>query len=183
MRHFFTGDMSADNRPIVELQQRAVWIGLALILQALNEVNHDWYIPYLMPFGSLIPFTLILGSFFAMWMALRPARTKGQSKACPPSPSHPARWQRVLLTLTLLLTIAGGLQFGRTLLMTVLPPQFSNDGTSLDTNAAMLLIQGRNPYTGSNMLDMARTFPIQPNWTTPLRQGQFTNRLDYPTMV
>src|SRR5205814_8053037 len=78
MRHFFTEDMSADNRPILELQQRAVWIGLALILQALNEINHDWYIPYLIPFGSLIPFALILGSFFALWMALRPFRTTGQ---------------------------------------------------------------------------------------------------------
>jgi hypothetical protein len=185
MQLFFTKDMSPDNRPIVELQQRAVWIGLALILQALNEIDHDWYIPYLMPFGSLIPFALILGSFFAMWMAFRPSNVQKQGNAHsrPALVSHPTRWQRVLLILTLLLTIAGGLQFGRTLLMTVLPPQFSNDGTSLDTNAAMLLLQGRNPYTDSNMLDMARTFPIQPNWTTPLRQGQFANRLDYPTLV
>src|SRR5579884_267949 len=185
MQLFFTKDMSPDNRPIVELQQRAVWIGLALILQALNEIDHDWYIPYLMSFGSLIPFALILGSFFAMGMAFRPSNVQKQGNAHsrPALVSHPTRWQRVLLILTLLLTIAGGLQFGRTLLMTVLPPQFSNDGTSLDTNAAMLLLQGRNPYTDSNMLDMARTFPIQPNWTTPLRQGQFANRLDYPTLV
>lgn len=185
MQHFFTEDVSPDNHPAVELQLRAVWIGLAFILQAINEINPDWYMPHLAPFGSLIPFTLILGSFFAMWMAFRPPRTRRQSEgkprpaACP----RPARWQRVVLILTLLLTIAGGIQFGRTLLMCFLPPQFSNDGTSLDTNAAMLLLQGRNPYTDSNMLDMARNFPIQPNWTTPLRQGQFAGRLDYPTMV
>src|SRR5438552_3715859 len=76
MRHFFTEDVSPDNRPIVELQQRAIWIGLALILQALNEIDHDWYIPYLMPFGSLIPFALILSSFFAMWMAFYPPKTR-----------------------------------------------------------------------------------------------------------
>ncbi len=97
MQLFFTKDMSPDNRPIVELQQRAVWIGLALILQALNEIDHDWYIPYLMPFGSLIPFALILGSFFAMWMAFRPSNVQKQGNAHPrPAPvSHPARWQRV----------------------------------------------------------------------------------------
>ncbi|MFL5626969.1 MAG: glycosyltransferase 87 family protein, partial [Ktedonobacteraceae bacterium] len=95
----------------------------------------------------------------------------------------PRRWQRVILILTLLLTIAGSIEFGRALVMCVLPPQFSNDGTSLDTNAAVLLLEGRNPYTDSNMLDMAERFSIQPNWTTPLQQGQFANREDYPTMV
>ncbi|MBV9228402.1 MAG: DUF2029 domain-containing protein [Chloroflexi bacterium] len=180
MRHFFTEDVSPDNCPIVELQRRAVWIGLALILQALNEIDHDWYIPYLMPFGSLIPFTLILGSFFAMWMAFRPASVRQQAQYLQ---KHPSRWQRFVLILTVLLVIPGGILLGRSLVMSVLPPQFSNDGTSLDTNAAILLLQGRNPYTDSNMLDMARRFPIQPNWTTPLRQGQFANRLEYPTMV
>ncbi|HZO75110.1 MAG TPA: glycosyltransferase 87 family protein [Ktedonobacteraceae bacterium] len=178
MKLFFAEDI-ADNRPIVELQRRAVWIGLAFILQALNEIDHSWYIPYLMPVGSLIPFALILGSFYAMWMAIRPARPQQAKRAA----GYPARWQRIVLTLTLLLTIAGGIELGRGLMMCFLAPQFSNDGTSLDTNAAILLIEGRNPYTDSNMLDLARRFPIQPNWTTPLRVGQFANRLDYPTMV
>jgi uncharacterized membrane protein len=44
-------------------------------------------------------------------------------------------------------------------------------------------LQGRNPYTDSNMLDLARRFPIEPDWTTPLRQGEFANRLDYPTLT
>lgn len=178
MKLFFAQD-TPDNRPIVELQRRAVWIGLAFILQALNEIDHAWYIPYLMPVGSLIPFALILGSFYAMWMAIRPARPQ---QAKQPA-EHPARWQRIILILTLLLTIAGGIELGRGLMMCFLPPQFSNDGTSLDTNAALLLIEGHNPYTDSNMLDLARRFPIQPNWTTPLRVGQFANRLDYPTTV
>ncbi len=178
MKLFFTEETSA-NRPIVELQRRAVWIGLAFILQALNEIDHSWYIPYLMPVGSLIPFALILGSFYAMWRAIRPARSQETRQPI----GQPARWQRIILTLTLLLTIAGGIELGRGLMMCFLPPQFSNDGTSLDTNAAILLIEGRNPYTDSNMLDLARRFPIQPNWTTPLRVGQFANRLDYPTMV
>ncbi len=63
------------------------------------------------------------------------------------------------------------------------PAQLTNDGTSLDTNAAMLLLEGRNPYTDSNMLDLARKFHSLPDWTTPLRIGQFANRLDYPTLT
>ncbi len=47
----------------------------------------------------------------------------------------------------------------------------------------MLLLEGRNPYTDSNMLDLARKFKLLPDWTTPLRVGQFANRLDYPKMT
>src|SRR5436309_2673045 len=178
MRHFFSEDVSPDNSPVVELQRRALWIGLALILQAPNEIDHNFYMPYLKSFGSLIPFALILGSFIAIVMAFRPTSLKQQAQQ-----GQPRRWQRIILVCTLLVTIAGSIESGRALVMCFLPPQFSNDGTSLDTNAAILLLQGRNPYTDSNMLDLARSFPIQPNWTTPLQRGQFANRLDYPTLV
>ncbi|MEO6893174.1 MAG: glycosyltransferase 87 family protein [Ktedonobacteraceae bacterium] len=178
MHRFFTRDLSPDNLPLIDLQRRGVWIGLACILQALDEIDHSWYIPYLMPFGSLIPLALLLGSFVALWMAFRPARIKQQARRLA---EHPRRWQRILLTLTLVLTIAGGIELGRAVVMAVLPPQFSNDGTSLDTNAADLLLHGRNPYTDSSILDIVRRFSIQPTWTTPLRAGQFANRLDYPT--
>jgi len=177
MRYFFTEDVSPDNRLVVELQRRATWIGLALVLQAINEIDHDWYFPLIKPFGSLIPLMLILGSFYAIWMAFRPARTQALY-----TQKHPTRLQRILLILTLLITIAGGIELGRGIWMCFLPPQFSNDGTSLDTNAAILLTEGHNPYTDSNMIELARRFPIQPDWTTPLRIGQFKNRLDYPSM-
>src|SRR3989442_3673070 len=131
--------------------------------------------PYLQSFGSLIPFILIVGSFIAMVLAFRPTSLKRQARQ-----GQPHRWQRIILVCILLVTIAGSIEFGRALVMCFLPPQFSNDGTSLDTNAAVLLLEGRNPYTDSNMLDLARRFPIQPNWTTPLEKGQFANRLDYP---
>ena len=177
MRYFFTEDVSPDNRLVVELQRRATWIGLALVLQAINEIDHNLYFPYIQPFGSLIPLILILGSFYAIWMAFRPAR-----KQALYTRKHPTRLQRILLVVTLLVTIAGGIELGRSIWISFLPPQFSNDGTSLDTNAAILLIEGHNPYTDSNMIDLARRFPIQPDWTTPLRTGQFKNRIDYPSM-
>src|SRR5438046_9454591 len=72
MHRFFTIDVSPDNHPIVELQRRAIWISIALILQAGNEISHDLYMPYLGPFGSLIPFALIAGSFIAISIAFRP---------------------------------------------------------------------------------------------------------------
>lgn len=74
LRFFFSEDHSPDNYLVRALQERAVWIGIALILQALNEIDHHLYMPYLLPYGSLIPLGLILGSFAAMLMALRPYR-------------------------------------------------------------------------------------------------------------
>ncbi len=180
MRHFFTEDVSPDNRPIVELQRRAVWIAIALLLQAANEIDHDYYISFLGPAGSLIPFALILGSFYAMWMALRPSGTRTQRQQ---TGQHARLWQRIVLVLALLLTIAGTIELGTTIVWSFMPAQFTNDGTSLDTNAAILLTEGRNPYTDSNIPELLRRFAIKPNWTTPLRQGQFANRLDYPSMA
>ncbi len=46
MSHFFTKDTSPENHPIIELQQQAMWIGVALILQALNEIPRKYYISY-----------------------------------------------------------------------------------------------------------------------------------------
>lgn len=188
MRHFFTEDVSSHTRPVVDLQRRAVWIGLALLLQAGNEIDHNWYMPFVMPFGSLIPLALFLGSFVALWMAFRPAKTTATpiSHITPGSHStrhQVARWQRNVLIAALLLTTVGATQLGDTLFMSASAPQFSNDGTTLDTNAAILLLHGRNPYTDSNFTDILRRFTIQPNWTTPLREGQFANRLDYPSMA
>jgi uncharacterized membrane protein len=180
MRCFFSEDVSPDNRPTTDLQRQAIWIALTLILQSLNEIDHNWYFPYLKPFGSLIPFVLILGSFYTMWMALRPTSLQKRISAAT---THPRRWQRVVLVMTLLLSLVGFIELGRAVVMSFSAPQFSNDGTALDTNAAMLLVQGRNPYTNSNMLDMYKRFELEPDWTTPLRQGQFANRLDYPSLA
>lgn len=178
MRHFFSEEGALEHRPIYDLQMRAVWIGLALVLQSLNEVKHELYEPLLQPFGSLIPFTLILGSFYAIWQALRPARASSQEVE---TPSGPRLWQRLVLLLTVLLVLPGILALGWSIRLSVLDPQFTNDGTTLDTNAAILLLQGRDPYTDSNMPDIVHRFTIQSNWTTPLRVGQFANRLDYPS--
>ena len=179
MRYFFIDKDTPAALAINDLQQRAIWIALALILQALNEIDHNYYLPMLQQFTSVPPLLLLLGSFYAMWMAIRPAPPQQQIKT---PASHPQLWQRIVLLLTLILTIPGAIQIGYTTFICFTPPVFTNDGTSLDTNAAILLLEGHNPYTDSNILQIVRRWHIQPNWTTPLRQGIFTNQLDYPTM-
>src|SRR5713101_2196179 len=188
MRHYFTEDTSPDNRPIIELQRRATWVGVALILQALNEIPRKFYIPYipfLKPWSGIIPFVLVLGSLVAMWMAFRTTTFKqhvGRSRSSSLAIAHPHRWQRIILVCVLLTSIVGIVWLGRTVALSFfMPPEYSNDGTSLDANAAMLLVQGHNPYTDSNIINVVRQFPIEAYWTTPLRVGQFGNRLEYPT--
>jgi uncharacterized membrane protein len=119
-------------------------------------------------------------------MAFRPTTLKqslGRAKAASLlHPAPPSRWQRLILIGVLLTSIAGAVVFGQSIVMSFfMPPRYTNDGTSLDTNAAVLLLQGRNPYADSNILNVVREFSIQPDWTTPLREGQFANRLDYPS--
>jgi len=189
MRYFYTEDLSPDNHPIIELQRRATWVGLAVILQALNEIPHPFYIPhvpFLKPWQGVIPFVLILGSFIALWMAFCPPTLKqrlGRAQGSSLLQARPRRWQIIILVGVLLTSIAGGILFGRSIAMSFfMPPLYTNDGTSLDANAAALLLQGRNPYTDSSILHLLRQYPIQPNWTTPLREGQFADRLTYPSL-
>jgi hypothetical protein len=185
---FFAADRSPDNRAVIDIQRRACWIGPALILQALNEAVYQipalWYqlhMPFIRPWLGTVSFCLILGSFFLMWMAFCPATLRQQTRRLA---KHPYVWQRVVLLLVLLTSIAGVIELGRAVYMGFFEaPQYTNDGTSLDTNAAMLLLQGRDPYADSNMVRIVRFFNLDPTWTTPLREGQFANRLNYPSIT
>ncbi len=181
MRHFFTGDVSPDNHPLVEMQRRAVWIGLALILQSFNEIPPQLYTNLPRMYSSPIFFVLFLinlGSFAALIMAFRPTTLKQQAQDVQ---ERPRRWQRLVLVLTILLTL-GGVAEGVLCVRSFFLPRFTNDGTSIDINAAALLVQGKNPYSDSNILDIMRKFPVDPDWTTPLEQGQFANHPTYPTV-
>ncbi|HEY1352391.1 MAG TPA: glycosyltransferase 87 family protein [Ktedonobacteraceae bacterium] len=190
VRYFFTEERSMDALKIIELQRRAVWIGLALLCQSLVLIaptltpgesgQQRWLLLLLHIASGLIPCGLTVGGFFAMWMAIRPATFHQQLEFAR---QHGAHWQRMALLRTLLLLTIGVVIGVIAIAQWFFPPAYSNDGTSLDTNAAILLLQGKNPYTSSNILDVVRRFNIQPDWTTPLRTGQFAGRLDYPSMV
>ncbi len=178
MRHFLTTDISPDNRVIVTLQYRAVWIGLALLLQTLNEVDPRFYIPYTRPFGPYLQFMLTLSGLVALWQGVRPITPKQQTQVILLQPRY---WQRLVVIAMLALTVAGTVQIGRIVYLCVQPPQYTNDGASLDSNAASLLLQGKNPYTDSQMGKIAQKYNLDPDWTTPLRVGMFANTLVYPT--
>lgn len=182
MDYFFSNssnDPTSHQLTIAEFQQRAAWLAVAMILQAANEIQ------FLTSLSVLVPFALILSSFIALWMALRPNTNKKNKHASTQTSQRvmpQARtWQRIVLILTFMTAIGGTCLCISTVLEGLAAPSFTNDGTALDTNAAILLIQGHNPYTDSNIPELVRRFPITPSETTPLRQGQFANRLDYPS--
>jgi Glycosyltransferase family 87 len=187
MRYFFTEDASPDSASIMDLQRRACWIGVALILQALNEVAllvlvYLPVVPFLTPWSGLISFSLISGSFIALWMAFRPAPLKSCQEEPMRVEKRPRRWQRVIVILLLISSLAGA---GEIVASTVqgffMTPIYKNDGTSIDMNAAILLTQGRDPYVDSSILSVVRRFSILPIWTTPLHTGQFASSASYPT--
>jgi hypothetical protein len=184
MRYFFTSDASPRTRPIAELQRRACWIALALLLLTLNDLDHSIYLSLLGPAGSvilaLLPPALVVGGLVAVWMAIRPASSRKKVFET----LHTTRlWQRLVLLASLIMIVPGLVILAWTVALNFIPVQFTNDGTSLDTNAAILVLQGQNPYTDSTIPDLMRRFDtnVQANWTTPLRVGQFAGRLDYPS--
>src|SRR5256885_17082020 len=73
MHRFFTTDVSPDNHPIVELQRRAIWFSIALILQAGDEIFLELYMSYFGAFWLLIPLGLLAGSFIAVAIVFLPA--------------------------------------------------------------------------------------------------------------
>jgi hypothetical protein len=186
MRYFFTEDASPEYALIIDLQRRACWIGVALILQALNEVAllvlvYLPIVPFLTPWSGLISFGLISGSLIALWMAFRPAPLKSGEEVVIRQ-KRPRRWQRVMVMLLLISSLAGaGEIVASTVLGFFMTPIYKNDGTSIDMNAAILLTEGRDPYVDSSILSVARRFSILPIWTTPLRAGQFASSASYPT--
>ena len=186
LRYFFTENISPASPPIIDLQRRACWIGLALILQALNELVSTALIylpvvPILTTWISLISFCLISGSLIALWMAFRPAPLKAKDESII-AQKRPRRWQRIIVILLLITSLGGAAEIvASTVMGFFMTPIYRNDGTSIDMNAAILLTQGHNPYTDSSILSVAQRFSILPIWTTPLREGQFANSASYPT--
>src|SRR5271165_5715796 len=61
---------------------------------------------------------------------------------------------------------------------------YSNDGTTLDQYAAILLLEHKDPYTASSMVAALRQLGQHGEYTTPLRLGPFAQNgwLQYPTI-
>jgi hypothetical protein len=56
-----------------------------------------------------------------------------------------------------------------------------NDATALCQQAAVNLLDGENPYSGSNVITAAIKYNIDAEKLTPLRQGRFADVFPYPT--
>jgi len=80
---FFTEKTDSGKCGAGSLQRSALWIGLAMVLQAFNEIGHDWFLSYFGMAGQLVPFGLYLGSFLALWQALRRGKYNGDSSEAP----------------------------------------------------------------------------------------------------
>lgn len=168
-----------------KLQRAAIWISLALSFQTLIQVDQllvasdsTWPALFQVMFNAFLPLALILSSFFAIYMAIRPLKHFRQS-------GRTARlWRILILIAVLFMSLAGIVEFRDASVMSYSSPQLVNDGASLDTNAARQLLQGENPYTDPSIMNVTRRYALQPNWTnwiTPLHKGQFVNSLDYPS--
>jgi hypothetical protein len=168
-----------------KLQRAAVWIGLAFSLQTLIQVDQllmasDSTRPALFQviFNAFLPLALILCSFFAICMAIRPSKHFRQAGRTT------WLWRIMILIAVFFMSLAGIVEFRDAIAMSYSAPQLVNDGASLDTNAANQLLQGKNPYTDPSIMNVTRQYALQPNWTnwiTPLHKGQFVNSLDYPS--
>src|SRR5271167_627144 len=124
MRHFFAEDVSPDNHPVVELQRRACWVGLALITMSLSQIMNAPTIlkdfPLIFILVRCLAFFVLLLSFVNAWMAFRPSTLQEETKHLH---RHPRRWQRIVLVSTLLLSIAGGVLCVLTIVDCFLPPK------------------------------------------------------------
>ncbi len=56
-----------------------------------------------------------------------------------------------------------------------------NDSTALSQQAAVNLLEGKNPYTDANIVSATIDFNARKDKLTPLRVGQFANIFPYPT--
>jgi hypothetical protein len=126
-----------------------------------------------------VPFALYLGSFLALWQAIRQVTRPQPATA---TIQRPRAWQVLLLLLAIVFGFRGVYEFARSIEQSVQnPPQYWNDGTSLTANAAYLLLEGRDPFTASTLGEVVQRFSIHADWTTPLRVGYFAGRVDYPS--
>jgi hypothetical protein len=186
MRLFFTDGATPK---IAALQRRACWVAIAVILQFCNEtlrvaiqaieVRYTSTVTLLDPTSNIILVALIVGSFLALWMAWTGASLHTiqlRAQGCP------SRWQLWVLRVCLILALVGVGACIVSIVRCFQPMQFANDGTVLDTNAAVTLLHGDNPYANPNLgnLNLMHDVPLHAEWTTPLREGRFAGRLEYP---
>lgn len=85
------------------------------------------------------------------------------------------RVQAAVLIVTLLAVPTGLGQTAKMLAAGVRPPDYANDGTTLDHYAAQELLRGHNPYAAVDIVSAVRFLKQDPAHTTPLGAGRFAS--------
>jgi hypothetical protein len=196
MGFFFTSGTSLDTQKLADLQRRACWVGIAVILQFFNETlrvivqtiesSHTSTVTLLDPASNIILVILIIGSFVALWMAFHPGQIETRSTSTKMQHviiTRPYPWQRWVCGLCFVAALIGLGASAVSIIHCIMPMQFANDGTVLDTNAAIKLLHGQDPYANPNLgnLYLGKPATVNAEWTTPLREGRFAGMLEYPS--
>jgi uncharacterized membrane protein len=155
-------------------QRRLTLIVLAMIAQSLVDAPHGIV-------GA------IFGSYDKVFQSVMMTASLVLLIYAVVSPANPAFSPRAWLTKTALalgvvMVLFGAYQLSNGLMANFSQPTYPNDGTSLDHYAALMLLQGKDPYEASSMVAAAHTLHQQGEFTTPLRLGPLANIswLDYP---
>lgn len=163
--------------PRGETARRLTLVGCAVALQDLLELPRDAAARALgQGLISVLVVLALTSSLAFLIAALRPRAAPWRWVASRPI-------QALVLSLMLAAVPTGIVQIGRALVAGFQPPQYQNDGTTLDHYAALQLLEGHNPYVTTDIVSAVRLLQQDPRFTTPLRRGAFAPlpATDYPT--
>lgn len=131
------------------------------------------------PLTSLLVFVVLGGSLALVFVALRPRLPSNTGWRWLRS----RRFQTLVLVAVIAPAIIGARQVGVMSVAGFLAPQYPNDGTTLDHEAARQLLTGHNPYVSVDLVSAIRRYGQRPQDTTPLGRGAFAPLYphQYPT--
>jgi hypothetical protein len=156
--------------PVGEPAARLTLLGLVIFLQNALEFPRSGVTQVLgQPLSNVLVVLALAGSLALLLAALRervPAWRWLSSR----------RVQAAVLAVTLLACLPGIHQVGTALTAGFRPPDYPNDGTTLDHYAAQQVLAGRNPYVTVNIEAATLLYRQNPTHTTPLRCGVFGAR-------
>jgi len=156
--------------PAGEPAARLTLLGLVIFLQNALEFPRSGVTQALgQPLSNVLVVLALAGSLALLLAALRervPTWRWLRSR----------RVQAAVLAVTLLACLPGIHQVGTALTAGFRPPDYPNDGTTLDHYAAQQVLAARNPYVTVNIVAANLLYHQNPTHTTPLRCGVFGAR-------
>jgi hypothetical protein len=154
-------------RPDGDTAVRLTLVGAAIALQNLLELPRE---PITQALGPRLTGVLVVGALAGSLVLLLAA----VAVRVPAWRWPRLRWvQALVLAATLCAAVVGVRQVVGILAASVGPPQYANDGTTLDHYAAQELLRGHNPYVTSDIVSAVNSLHQDPARTTPVHRGRF----------